>query len=64
VAGLRHANLVQVHDVGDHDDRPYFTMEFIEGGSLAQKVAGTPQKTYVRRIGCGSRPITSTPPPH
>jgi eukaryotic-like serine/threonine-protein kinase len=43
VAGLRHANIVQVYDVGDLDGRPYFTMELIEGGSLAQQVAGTPQ---------------------
>jgi serine/threonine protein kinase len=43
VAGLKHANLVQVHDVGDHDGRPYFTMELVEGGSLAQKLMGTPQ---------------------
>ena len=43
VAGLRHANIVQVHDVGDVDGRPYFTMEFVEGGNLAQKLAGTPQ---------------------
>jgi hypothetical protein len=40
VAGLRHANIVQVYDVGDHEGRPYFTMEFVEGGSLAQKLAG------------------------
>jgi tRNA A-37 threonylcarbamoyl transferase component Bud32 len=43
VAGLRHANIVQVYDVGDNEGRPYFTMEFVEGGSLAQKLAGTPQ---------------------
>jgi serine/threonine-protein kinase len=43
VAGLRHANIVQVYDVGDHEGRPYFTMEFVEGGSLAQKLAGIPQ---------------------
>src|SRR5262249_7144204 len=43
VAGLHHANIVQVHEAGDVDGRPYFTMEFVEGGSLAQKVAGTPQ---------------------
>jgi serine/threonine-protein kinase len=42
VAGLRHANIVQVHEAGDVDGRPYFTMEFVEGGSLAQKLAGTP----------------------
>jgi tetratricopeptide (TPR) repeat protein/tRNA A-37 threonylcarbamoyl transferase component Bud32 len=43
VAGLRHANIVQVHEAGDVDGRPYFTMEFVEAGSLAQKLAGTPQ---------------------
>src|SRR4051794_9611279 len=40
VASLRHAHIVQVHDVGEIEGRPYFTMEFVEGGSLAQKLAG------------------------
>jgi serine/threonine-protein kinase len=43
VAAMRHPNIVQVHDVGEHDGRAYFTMEFVEGGSLAHKLAGTPQ---------------------
>jgi serine/threonine-protein kinase len=42
VAGLRHANIVQVYEVGDLDGQPYFTMEFVEGGSLARKLTGTP----------------------
>jgi len=42
IASLRHPNVVQVYDVGEVDGRPYFTMEFVEGGSLAQKLAGTP----------------------
>src|SRR5262245_14336591 len=42
IASLRHPNIVQVYDVGEVDDRPYFTMEYVEGGSLAQKLAGTP----------------------
>jgi serine/threonine-protein kinase len=43
VAGLRHANIVQVYGGGDHEGRPYFTMEHVEGGSLAQKLSGAPQ---------------------
>jgi serine/threonine-protein kinase len=43
VAALRHPNVVQLYDVGDVDGRPFFTMELVEGGSLAQKLAGTPQ---------------------
>jgi serine/threonine-protein kinase len=43
VAGLEHPHIVQVHDVGELEGRPYFTMEFIDGGSLAQSLAGTPQ---------------------
>src|SRR5262249_55284231 len=35
VAGLRHPNVVQVHDCGEFDNRPYFTMELVEGGTLA-----------------------------
>jgi WD40 repeat protein/predicted Ser/Thr protein kinase len=43
VASLRHANIVQIYDVGESDGRSYFTMEYVEGGSLSQKLAGTPQ---------------------
>jgi eukaryotic-like serine/threonine-protein kinase len=43
VANLRHANIVAVFDVGDHEGCPYFTMELVEGGSLAQALAGMPQ---------------------
>jgi serine/threonine-protein kinase len=43
VAGLRHESIVRVFDVGDYDGRPYFTLELVEGGSLAQRLAGAPQ---------------------
>ena len=43
VAALRHPNVVQLYDVGEEEGRPYFTMEFVDGGSLALKLAGSPQ---------------------
>src|SRR5260370_5740037 len=43
VARLKHPNIVQVYDVGDSGGRPYFTMEYVANGSLAHKLAGTPQ---------------------
>jgi tetratricopeptide (TPR) repeat protein len=42
-AGLRHPNVVQIYDVGDAGGQPYFTMELVDGGSLAKKLAGAPQ---------------------
>jgi serine/threonine-protein kinase len=41
VAAIRHANIVQIHDIGDSHGRPYFTMEYVDGGSLAGKLSGT-----------------------
>src|SRR5262249_29797776 len=43
VARLQHPHVVQIHDVGEADGRPYFTMEYVGGGSLAQKLSGHPQ---------------------
>ena len=43
VAALRHPNIVQVHDAGEVDGRPYFTMELVEGGDLADQIQGVPQ---------------------
>jgi len=42
VAKLQHANIVQVFEVGEHDGRPYFALEFCDGGSLSSRLAGTP----------------------
>jgi eukaryotic-like serine/threonine-protein kinase len=41
-ARLQHPNIVQVHDVGEVDSRPYLALEFVGGGSLADKLHGTP----------------------
>src|SRR5262245_46615174 len=39
VAGLRHANFVHIYDIGEQDGRPFFALEFVEGGSLASQLA-------------------------
>lgn len=41
-AKLRHPNIVAVHDVGAHDGQHYFTMEYIEGVSLDQRLGTGP----------------------
>ncbi len=43
VARLQHPNIVQIHEVGEADGQPFFSLEFVEGGSLDRKLAGTPQ---------------------
>jgi tetratricopeptide (TPR) repeat protein len=42
VAALQHPHIVQLHDFGEHDGLPFFTLEFVPGGSLAGKLNGTP----------------------
>jgi eukaryotic-like serine/threonine-protein kinase len=35
VAAVRHPNVIQVYEYGQHDSRPFLSMEFLPGGSLA-----------------------------
>ncbi len=42
VARLQHPNIVQVFEVGQHDGKPFFSMEFCRGGGLDRKLDGTP----------------------
>src|SRR5262249_5816035 len=42
IARLQHPNIVQIHEVGEHEGRPFFSLEFCLGGSLERKLAGTP----------------------
>lgn len=42
VAELQHPNIVQIYEVGQHNGMPFCVLEFIDGGSLQQKLVGKP----------------------
>ncbi|HYV34545.1 MAG TPA: serine/threonine-protein kinase [Gemmataceae bacterium] len=42
VARLQHPHIVALYEAGQHGNLPYFTLEFIAGGSLADFLNGTP----------------------
>jgi predicted Ser/Thr protein kinase len=44
VAQLKHPNVVQVYDIGECDGTPFFSLEFVEGGSLERKLNRTAQE--------------------
>lgn len=54
-AALQHPNIVAVHDVGEQDGQPFFTMDFVEGRTLAELVRDQPlpakrAATYLQTI--------------
>lgn len=42
VARLQHPNIVQIYDVGEHDGRPFLALEYVSGGTLAERQQGRP----------------------
>jgi serine/threonine-protein kinase len=42
VARLQHPNVVQIYEIGDAGGLPFIALEFVEGGSLAERLAGRP----------------------
>jgi serine/threonine protein kinase len=43
-ARLQHPNFVQIFEVGQVDGHPFFSMEYVDGGTLAQRLNGKPQE--------------------
>src|SRR5262249_41691689 len=52
VANLHHPNIVEIYEFGEHEGLPYYSLEYVEGGSLARKIRGRPFPSFeAARIG-------------
>jgi tetratricopeptide (TPR) repeat protein len=43
VARLRHPHIIQIFDIGEAEGLPYVSLELLEGGSLDDRLGGTPR---------------------
>jgi serine/threonine protein kinase len=58
IAQMRHPNIVNVYDFGEHDGTPYMIIEYVPGGSLANRLSQGPLEPaaslkYLRGIASG-----------
>jgi serine/threonine-protein kinase len=42
ISRMQHLNLVQIYGIGEHEGAPFFSLEFVDGGSLEDKLNGKP----------------------
>jgi hypothetical protein len=42
IARLQHPNIVQIFEIGEHQGKPFFSLELCPGGSLKSQLDGTP----------------------
>jgi WD40 repeat protein/tRNA A-37 threonylcarbamoyl transferase component Bud32 len=42
IATLQHPHIVQIYEVGEQEGRPFFALEFVDGGSLGQLIDNSP----------------------
>ncbi len=61
LAKLSHPNILKIFDYGEHDDTPYLVMEYIQGGTLSQKLTGKPMdwQTSARLLAQVARALES-----
>jgi Protein kinase domain len=45
IGRMQHPNLIQVFDVGEYDGRLYYSMEYLAGGSLEDRIGSVPLST-------------------
>jgi serine/threonine protein kinase len=50
-ARLQHPNVVQIHEIGEHQGAPYFSLEYVDGGTLAARLkVATPSDMEAARL--------------
>jgi WD40 repeat protein len=43
IARLQHPNIVQIYEIGEFKGLPFFSLEYVDGGTLSRKIGGAPQ---------------------
>ncbi len=49
IAKLQHPNIVQIYEIGEAGGHPFFSLEYVDGGTLSRQFNGTPQPPPPRR---------------